>query len=215
MKRLCCVVAGTWVAAAALAAPASAPKVNGGDGPAACQKAAQNALRDTRGDVEEVHFVAPPSVQASTSSDEEFNFKGAGRYRIKSATAREFSYSCNYNTHNGAVAGVVLREAPAGDPAVASRSVAVAALAEPDLSHVSPQACESAAAMALQRRHPKVERISFNTELRQLRQESLTHGNLHGQGTAVRAPGDPSTHFSYQCEFDPRNGRVLSVQATD
>lgn len=214
MKRPCCVLAGTWVAAAALAAPAAAPSQAAGDGPTACQKAAHDALRDTRGAVDEVSFAGPPSVQASTSSNEEFNFKGSGRYRIKPGAARDFNYSCSYNTHNGTVAGVVLREAAAADGA-ASRAVAVAKPAEPDLSHVSPQACESAAALALQRRHPKVERISFNTELRQLRQDSQAHGDLRGQGMAVRAPGDPSTHFSYQCEFDPRNGRVLGVQTAD
>jgi hypothetical protein len=214
MKRPCCVLAGTWVAAAALAAPAATPSVAAGDGPAACQKAAQGALRDTRGTVDEVSFTAPPSVQASTSSNEEFNFKGTGRYRIKAGAAREFSYSCTYNTHNSTVAGVVLREAAAGDPA-ASRAAAITKPVEPDLSHVSPQACESAAAVALQRRHPKVERISFNTELRQLRQDNLAHGYLRGQGTAIRMPGDPSTHFTYQCEFDPRNGNVIGVQTTD
>jgi hypothetical protein len=213
MKRPCCVLAGTWVAAAALAAPAALPSVGAGDGPAACQKAAQDALRDTRGAVDDVSFTAPPTVQASTSSNEDFNFKGTGRYRIKAGVARDFSYSCTYNTHNGMVGGVVLRDA-AVDAAV-SGAVATAKTVEPDLSHVSPQACESAAAVALQRRHPKVERISFNTELRQLRQDSLAHGDLRGQGTAVRAPGDPSTHFSYRCEFDPRNGRVLGVQTTD
>jgi len=214
MKRPCGVLAGTWVAAAALAAPVSTPSLTAGDGPAACQKAAQSALRDTRGAVDEVSFAAPPSAQASTSSSEDFNFKGAGRYRIKSGAARDFSYSCTYNTHNGTVAGEVLREAAAGD-AAASPALAVAAPVEPDLSHISPQACESAAAVALQRLHPRVERISFNTELRQLRQDSLARGNLRGQGMAVRAPGDPSTHFSYQCDFDPRNGRVLGVQTTD
>ncbi len=202
------------MAAAALAAPAATPSPAAGDGPAACQKAAQSALRDTRGAVDEVSFAAPPSVQASTSSNEEFNFKGAGRYRIKTGATRDFSYSCTYNTHSGTVAGVVLREAAAGD-AAASRAVAIAKPVEPDLSHVSPQACESAAAVALQRRHPKVERISFNTELRQLRQDNLAHGYLRGQGTAVRMPGDPSTHFTYQCEFDPRNGNVIGVQTTD
>ncbi len=153
-------------------------------------------------------------MQAGTSSNEEFNFKGAGRYRTKPGTVREFSYSCTYNTHDGTVAGVVLREATTGD-AAAARALAIAKPVEPDLSHVSPQACESAAAAALQRRYPKVERISFNTGLRQLRQDSLAHGDLRGQGTAVRAPGDPSTHFSYRCEFDPRNGDVVGVQTAD
>jgi len=167
-----------------------------------------------RGAVDEVGFAGLPSVQAGTSNEDEFNFKGSGRYRIKPGTAREFSYSCTYNTQSGVVTGVVLREAAAGD-AAGARAVAIAKPVEPDLSHVSPQACESAAAVALQRRHPKVERISFNTELRQLKQDSLAHGDLQGQGTAVHLPGHPSSHFSYQCEFDPRSGRVIAVQTSD
>jgi len=214
MKRLGWILAGVLVAAAASAQPVSAPSRAAGDGPSACQKAAQNALRGARGAVDEVTFSGPPSVQAGTSSGDEFNFKGAGRYRIKPAAMRDFSYSCTYNTQSGTVGGVVLREAAAGE-AAASRAAAVAKPDEPDLSNVSPQACESAAAVALQRRHPKVERISFNPELRQLRQDSLSRGSLQGQGTAVRVPGDPSAHFSYLCEFDPRNGQVTGVQTAD
>jgi hypothetical protein len=211
MKRLCGLFVGAWMAVAASAAE---PSNAAGDGPAACQKAAREALRDTRGAIDEVSFAAPPSVLAGTSSDEEFNFKGTGRYRVKPGAAREFTYSCSYNKHSGTVAGVVLREVAASD-AAPIRAAATAAPPEPDLSHVSPQACESGAAVALQRRHPKVERISFNTELRQLRQSSPTQGSLNGQGMAVRTPGDPSTHFSYQCEFDPRSGRVIGVQTID
>ncbi len=181
--------------------------------PVACQKAAQDALRSTRGVVDELSFVALPTLQTGTSNNDELNFRGAGHYRIKSGAAREFSYSCTYSTHSAVVAGVVLREAAV--EAAASPTAATSKPVEPDLSHVSPQACESAVAVTLQRRHPKVERIHFNPELRQLRQDSLAHGNLSGQGTAVRAPGDPSTHFSYQCEFDPRSGHVIGVQTAD
>jgi hypothetical protein len=217
MMRAWCLMALGWSAAVALAAPAasaSAPPLAASEGPAACQKAAQGALRDTRGAVEEVSFPGPPSVQAGTSDKDEYSYKGAGRYRVKPGAARAFTYSCRYNTSTGVVAGVVLRDEPVSG-AVATPSAGPARTIEPDLSHVSPEACESAAAAALQRRHPKVERISFDSALRQLKQSSSDRSSLQGQGDAVRVPGEPTTHFSYQCEFDPRNGRVIAVTATD
>lgn len=201
-----------WVETAALAAPASAPPLIAGEGPGACQKAAESALRSARGSVEDLSFAGPPSVQAGTSDKDEFNFRGGGRYRLKAGTARGFSFSCNYNTQTGIVAGVLLRDDAVNDGAAASGT---ARIFEPDLSHVSPEACESAAAAALQRRHPKIERISFNSALRQLQQASADRASLEGQGDAVRVIGEPSTHFSYRCEFDPRNGRVITVSASD
>jgi hypothetical protein len=211
MKRA--VMSLGWAVLACLVAPAAGAAASG-EGPAACEKAAQGALRDTRGALEDVSFTAPPSVQASTSDKDEFNFKGAGRYRVKGGGTRGFNYSCSYNTSTAAVAGVVLRDEAASDGTPALWATPARPL-EPDLSHVSPEACESGAAAALQRRHPRVERINFNSELRQLQQSTAGRASLQGQGDAVRAPGAPSTHFSYLCEFDPRNGRVIAVTASD
>jgi hypothetical protein len=214
MKRAWYVVVSGWVGMAALAAPATPVKPAASDGIAACEKAAQDALRDTRGTVDELAFAGTPSRQPGAGDQDEFTLKGSGRYRVKAGTARAFSYSCTYNTRTSVVAGVVLRDAMAGD-ASAPRPAAPAKAVEPDLSRVSPEACESAAALALRKRNPRVEHISFNSELRQLQQDALGRGHLQGQGTAVRMPGDPSTHFTYMCDFDPRTGRVLAVQTTD
>jgi len=199
---------------AAWAAPVAPAKPVAVEGTAACEKAAQDALRDMRGLVDEVAFAGAPSRQAGAGDQDEFTLRGSGRYRLKPGTPRAFSYSCTYNTRTGAVAGVVLRDAGAGDTS-ATRPAAAAKAIEPDLSRVSPEACESAAALALRKRHPRVEHISFNSELRQLQQDAPARGHLRGQGTAMRAPGDASAHFSYVCDFDPRTGRVLAVQTTD
>jgi hypothetical protein len=113
------------------------------------------------------------------------------------------------------VAGVVLRDAvPAGEraaaPEPAVRSV------EPDLSAVSPAACESAAASALKRRWPNVGRIAFNADTRSLVQDSAGTAQLQGQGTAQPQLGNElSSHFTYQCALDARTGRVLALRLVD
>jgi hypothetical protein len=83
---------------------------------------------------------------------------------------------------------------------------------EPDLSNVSPTACESAAAAALKQRWPTVSRIAFNADTRAMEQDSLGNAALRGQGTAQPAPNAPSTHFTYTCAVDPRSGRVLATR---
>jgi hypothetical protein len=199
---------------AATAQPASAPAGSSAArvaaAVAACEKATRETFNNTRGPATEVAFNAPPAAQPGPADATDLVLRGSGRART-AAGARPFSYSCNVDVRSGDVAGVVVRD---------SASVAVQAApaprpVEPDLANVSPTACESSAAVALQRRWPNVSQIAFSADTRMLQQDSAGNANLRGQGTAQPAPGAPSTHFSYQCAIDPRNGRVLSARVQD
>ena len=200
--------AGSAVAAPASAPAASAAPANRGAITTACERATQQTLRDTRGATAMASFTAPPSVLPGPADAVELTLRGAGQVRTASGT-QSFSYSCTYDTGAGAVAGVVVRDAGSPAQAAAARGV------EPDLSHVSPAACESAAASALKRRWPNVATISFSAVTRQLSQDASGHASLRGQGMALPSVHDPATHFSYDCAIDPRSGRVTKVLIGD
>ena len=198
---------------AALAAPASAPAAattpsSRAAAAAACERAAQDTLRDTRGATAAASFDAPPALLPGAADAGEITLRGTGRARTP-AGSWPFSYSCSYDTRLGAVAGVVVREA--GTP----ERAAVAPKVEPDLSLISPAACESAAAGALKRRWPGVAHISFAADTRQLSQVAGGNASLRGQGTATPTVGAPATHFSYDCTIDPRSGRVTGLGVAD
>ena len=204
----------TTLAAASSAAPAAKPaaaaSMPAGRGAAAtaCERAAQDTLRDTRGAAVSASFDAAPSVVPGAADALEVTLRGAGHARAPSGTWR-FSYSCTYDSRAGTVAGMVVRDA-----APAERAAAVRA-AEPDLSLISPAACESAAAGALKRRWPGVAHIIFNNDTRQLSQQSGSSASLRGQGTATPTLQDPATHFGYDCAIDPRSGRVIGLRLVD
>jgi hypothetical protein len=196
------------VASSALAQSASAPAAKAGNEAAsACERAARSTLSTTRGAVSDVSFNVAPTVAPGPADSAELVLRGAGRAR-SSAGTRNFSYSCNFDTRSGEVSGVVLRDA-AGEGTQAAPAVRSV---EPDLSNVSPSACESAAAAALKQRWPTVSRIAFNSDTRAMEQDSLGNAALRGQGTAQPAPNAPSTHFTYTCAVDPRSGRVLATR---
>ncbi|MES2958767.1 MAG: hypothetical protein V4792_11295 [Pseudomonadota bacterium] len=174
----------------------------------ACQRAAEGTLRDTRGSTTTANFNAAPVVVPGAADAGELTLRGAGQARSPSAS-RPFSYSCNFDTRSGTVAGVVLRDLGTPEPSAITRP------GEPDLSRISPAACESAAAGALKRRWPGVAGISFNGETRQLSQQAGDRANLRGQGTATPSVRDPATHFSYDCDIDPRSGRIVAVRIAD
>ena len=194
-------------AAAQTAASASAP--SGGAASAACERATRDTLRNARGPAPDVSFNAPPAVVPGSADASGVVLRGAGRVRGANGALRTFTYSCNFDSRKGEVAGVVVRDA-AGES-----NVVRAADVEPDLANVSPVACESAAASALKQRWPNVSRIAFNPATRSLRQSSADSADLSGQGTAMPQPGAPATHFSYRCSIDPRNGRVLATTVDD
>lgn len=182
---------------------------SGGAATAACERATRDTLRTPRGPAPEVSFNAPPVVVPGSADANGIVLRGAGRVRNANGVARNFSYSCNFDSRSGEVAGVVVRDA------APERSAARGADIEPNLAHLSPAACESAAASALKQRWPNVSRIAFNSATRSLRQSSADSADLSGQGTALPLPGAPATHFSYRCAIDPRSGRVLATQVDD
>jgi hypothetical protein len=199
-----------WAVAApatAPAAPASAPPLQR-EGAAACERAAQQTLRDTRGANAAASFSAPPTALPGAADAGQITWRGAGQVRTATGL-RPFSYSCNYDTQNAAVTGVVLRDTGAPERTPQPRSV------EPDLSHVSPVACESAAASALKTRWPNVTQVSFNADTRQLSQDTSGTAHLRGQGSARPSLREPATYFGYDCQIDARNGRVLGLRIAD
>jgi hypothetical protein len=207
--------AGT--APASAAAATAAPRAANGLPPAsvvqACETSVRATLRNTRGAAAEVSFNAPPAAAPGAVEGGEMLLRGAGRAK-SGGSARTFTYSCTYDTKSDSVAGVVLRDAaPAGDRAATTAPVRTV---EPDLSQISPAACESAAASALKRRWPNVGRIAFNADTRSLIQDSAGTAKLEGQGTAQPQIGsDVSSHFRYQCALDAASGRVLALRLVD
>lgn len=204
---------------AVLAQAASAPAAGvASGGPsvaavAACEQAVRDTMRSTRGNTGDVLFNAPPAGTPGSADGGELLLRGSGRAR-SGGTARTFTYSCNYDTRAGSVAGVVLRDAaPAGDkPVVAAPVHSV----DPDLSALSPAACESAAAAALKRRWPNLGRIAFNADTRSLVQDSAGTARLEGQGNVQPQLGnDLSAHFTYQCSVDARSGRVMALRLVE
>lgn len=205
---LAAVAAASFVSTVA-AQGASAPGGGSAAAVAACERAARAALSNARGPAADVSFNAPPIVQPGAADASETIMRGAGRVHGGSATARSFTYSCNVDARSGEVSGVVVRDAV---PASSERAAAPARVVEPDLSNLSPAACESAAAAALKRRWPNVSKIAFNPDTRALQQDSAGRADLRGQGTAQPSPGGPDTHFTYHCGVDARSGRVTSTR---
>ena len=195
----------------ALASPAWAADA-ATDATAACERAARETLRSSRGAMADATFSGPPTPAPGLSDGDDVTLSGAGRYRASGSggTARPFSYSCSVNRKTAVVTGVVLRES--GD---AAPTPAAARTIEPDLSNVSPEACESSAAAALKQRWPSVSRIAFSAGALQLQQDADGQATLRGKGIAQPTPRDPDTHFSYRCMLDARSGRVLATRIGD
>ena len=189
----------------------AAPAAEAGDqGPALqrCEAGLVQTLRKLRGaEAEEVQFA--PSQRVVTPSDGGVvGVKGAGRYRGRgSGAAHEFSFSCSYDVETGLASGVVLREAR-------SDTARSEAAWQPDLSRLSPEACESAAAQVLTAKHPRVARIEMETATRRLQPGPDDRILLLGHGAVQRAPGMNAVPFSYACEVDPRNGQVVGMKTS-
>lgn len=204
--------AGAWAQGAA-----SSPTTAGSTAVQGCERAVRETLQAGRGAVVEAAFGSAPTRQPGLSDGEEITLRGDGRYRRGNAAWQSFGYSCTVNPRTGNVAGIVLRDAAAASGG-AGRSAAprtAAPRGEPDLSLVSPEACESAAANALLRRWPQAMRMTFNADSRQLESDAAGQTVLSGQGQAVPSPAAPATHFGYRCTFDARSGRVVAARITD
>jgi len=184
--------------------PTGKPDAAGAAAAEACERAARQALAGNTLHPVEVTFNAAPTVQPNLSSDSQIVLRGVARWRGASGV-RSISYNCNVDLRTFEAVGLVMRDSTP----IASEAAPARAPAEPDLSELSPAACESSAVSALKQRWPRVSQISFDIATRSFRQQSASRAELHGSGRAVPAPHSPSTFFGFDCEIDPRDGRVL------
>ena len=204
---LAAVVGGAIPASAAAAADTSkSDSARAGD---RCEEAVAETVRRMRGrEAQEVEFIGAKRAIAPAADADETGVKGEGRYR-SAGGATSFTYSCAFNAKTGATSGVMFRETGG------TRSVATGTAWEPDLTHFSPEACETAAASQLKQKYPRVGRIAFGSDSRQLRPAPDSHTSVEGQGAVQRAPGMNSTPFRYRCEIETRSGKVVSVTTQD
>jgi hypothetical protein len=185
------------------------PADSSADAVAACERAARQSLASKGTPAAEVQFVGVPASQPGLSNDGQIVLRGAGSWRAASGV-RKFEYSCNVNPLVPETVGLVLRD----KTPVAAEAKPARAMQEPDLSHLSPGACESSVAEALKKRWPRVSEIKFDSAARRLAQTSPSKAELHGQGRALPAQGAPHTHFGFDCDIDPRDGRVLGTRVS-
>lgn len=169
-----------------------------------CETAVTEAIQTSRGhDAQQVQFIAPKRTPSATPADADPH-KGQGRYQGASGTM-PFTYSCTVNPQTGDITGVVFSET-----GVTRRT------AEPpwqaDLSHLSPEACEAAAATEMRTKIPRLANLILASGSRQLKPAPNGHTYLHGQGSLERAAGMNPTAFIYRCELDTTSGHVLGLQ---
>lgn len=176
---------------------------------AACERAAQQSLASKGGPAAELKFNGVPTLQPDRSNDGQVVLRGGGTWRA-AAGMRRFEYSCNVDPRTPEAVGLVLRDTT---PAAAQARPAQSVL-EPDLRQLSPGACEASVAAALKKRWPSVSEIKFDSGTRSLVQSSSSKAELHGQGRALPLQGSPYTLFGFDCEIDPRDGRVLSTRVS-
>jgi len=196
------------VALTALVAPAFA--ANPADADAAgerCEAAVTETVKHMRGDdARTIAFVAARRAVAPPVADET-DVKGEGTYRGASGPAHPFSYSCAYNVKSGNTSGVVFRDLGAKAAAAAGPD----ANWQPDLSALSPEACEAAIAQVLKTKYPRVGRIAFGSDSRRLRPAPNGRTGMDGQGSVERAPGMNLIPFDYRCEFE-RGGKLVGAR---
>jgi hypothetical protein len=170
-----------------------------------CEAAVIESIKEMRGhDAQDVQFTKDKRVLAPTTG-EETDVKGAGRYRGPGGASMPFTYGCAFNPKTGATSGIVFRDA-------AAQRATEEKPWQPDLLSVSPEACETAVAAALKNKHPRVGRIAFGSDSRQLKPAPAGRSSLEGIGAVERAPGMNLAQFTYRCEFEPGNGKLVAVQ---
>ena len=194
-------------AAPSLPAMPPHPVSVGAESLARCERAVRQALVPQAGTSADVRFSATPPVPRSLSEGGQIVLQGEGQWR-EATSQRKFNYSCSLDARTGEAVGVVIRQVA---PLLAA-GAEPQPIKDPDLSHLSPSACESGAAVALQQRWPRASQITFDTETRNLTQQSASRAELRGQGRARPAPESPVlVHFGFDCTIDPRDGRVLGM----
>jgi len=191
----------------AAAEPAPGARAKAADPVQGCEAAVVESLRRTRGrDAAEIQFQPGARVSDAPGGGDEVSVKGDGRYRYAGRSVT-FSYGCAVNLASGATSGAVIRETGPNAPG------AQEAPFQPDLTRISPAECDSATAAALKRRHPRVDRITLDGESRRLSPGPDQRVVLEGRGAMQPAPGMYAVPFTYRCEIDPRNGRIVAVDA--
>ena len=137
----------------------------GAEAVTACEQAARQSL-GPQAQLADLTFSPPPTMQEGLSSDSQVVLRGAGRWRAAGG-ARSFTYSCNVDVRTAKAVGMVIRDAaPVAAPAAPARMPT-----EPDLSALSPTACESSAVQALKKRWPRIGQIRFDDATRRFAAE--------------------------------------------
>ncbi len=172
---------------------------------AACEQSVRALLATKGTPTVEVKFNGLPVSQPRMSNDEQWVLRGSGSWGAGSGQ-RTFSYTCNSDPRTSEAVGMVMRDTT---PTSAKTGPARSPL-EVDLTHLSPAVCESAIAVALKKRWPRVSEIGFDSATRSLKQTGPSTAELRGRGRALPAQGAPISHFGFDCEFDTRDGRLLS-----
>ena len=200
------IAAGGLLLSGAASAPAADKAVFGTEAVAACEQAARQSL-GPQAQLADITFSPAPTVQEGLSSDQQVVLRGTGRWRAAAGT-RSFVYSCNVDTRTVKAVGMVIR-----DVAPTAQATAPARMpAEPDLTALSPAACESSAVQALKKRWPQVSQIRFESTTRRFQQKAPSRAELHGSGRALPEPEAQPTHFGFECEIDTRDGRVVGMR---
>jgi hypothetical protein len=193
-----CVAAEVAAVVAETASPAAV---------AACERSARQAVPGWGRQPVEVTFGPAPTVQPGPTIDGQIVLRGAGRWRAPTGM-RSFTYICNVETRSAEAVALVLRDTT---PVATAKGPPPRAPAEPDLSALSPAACESSAVAALKARWPRVSQISFDPRTRVFSQPAADSAQLHGSGQALPSVDSPTRLFGFDCEIDPRDGRVLGI----
>jgi hypothetical protein len=197
--------------ASTVAVTASAPAVGTGepgarDPVSECESAVGDTIRQQRGkQVQGLQFEG--DARTLRSDNGQIDVKGSGRYRGGAPAPVAFRYSCIVNEATGTASGVVFHETDATPPPALP-------VWQADLSKISAESCESAAASALQASHPRASNIVFDSENRKLEPGQAGGTALVGSGRVVRAPGMQPSAFRYRCEFD-QAGKVAAARTSD
>jgi hypothetical protein len=199
------VAAGAMLLSGAAAVLAADKAAFGTEAVEACEQAARQSL-GPQAQSAEVTFSPGPTVQEGLSNERQVVLRGTGRWR-NAGGSRSFTYSCNVDTRTAKAVGLVIRDA-APPPAAAPARMPT----EPDLSALSPAACESSAVQALKKRWPQVSQIRFESKTRRFQQKTPSRAELHGSGRALPVPEAQSALFGFECEIDTRDGRVVGMR---
>jgi hypothetical protein len=171
-----------------------------------CEAAVSTDLRAVRASaVKRIEFSTTQRTVLPSGSDV-LAVKGAGKYWGNgTAASTPFTYRCGYNTQTEKTNGVVLSEK--GKPPVAATKAW-----QPDLSRLSPETCETAVAAELKEKHPRVGRIAFGSDSRELKPAANGNTLMEGRGGVQHAPGMSAVSFGYRCEFDGATGKLLHTK---